>query len=62
MKLNMPGESYLIGSPTIFCYVLKYIALKDKDDVKAALALTNFIVRLPLFPEFKGRGIPISEN
>jgi hypothetical protein len=62
MKLNMPGESYPIGSPTIFCYVLKYIALKDKEDVKKALAITNFITTMPLFPEFKGGGIPISEN
>ena len=62
MKLNMPGESYPIGSPTIFCYVLKYIALKDAEDLKAALAITNFITTVPLFPEFKGGGIPISEN
>ena len=62
MKLNMPGESYPIGSPTVFCYVLKYIALKDAEDLKAALAITNFITTLPLFPEFKGGGIPISEN
>jgi len=62
MKLNMPGESYPIGSPTVFCYVLKYIALKDAEDVKKALAITNFIETLSLFPEFKGGGIPISEN
>jgi hypothetical protein len=62
MKLNMPGESYPIGSPTVFCYVLKYIALKDAEDLKAALAITNFITTVPLFPEFKGGGIPISEN
>ena len=62
MKLNMPGESYPIGSPTVFCYVLKYIALKDAEDLKAALAITNFIGTLPLFPEFKGSGILISEN
>ncbi|MGO9019613.1 MAG: hypothetical protein ACLQVJ_14815 [Syntrophobacteraceae bacterium] len=62
MKLNMPGESYPIGSPTVFCYVLKYIALKDKEDVKKALAITNLITTLPLFPEFKGGGIAISEN
>ncbi|MGO9021808.1 MAG: hypothetical protein ACLQVJ_26015 [Syntrophobacteraceae bacterium] len=62
MKLNMPGESYPIGSPTIFCYVLKYIALKDAEDLKAALAITNYITTLPLFPEFKGGGIAISEN
>jgi hypothetical protein len=62
MKLNMPGESYPIGSPTILCYVLKYIALKKPEDLKAALAITNFITTLPLFPEFKGGGIPISEN
>jgi hypothetical protein len=63
MKLNMPGESYPIGSPTILCYVLKYVALKDAEDLKAALAITNFIVaKHPLFPEFKGGGIPISEN
>jgi hypothetical protein len=62
MKLNMPGESYPIGSPTILCYVLKYIALKNAEDLKAALAVTNFITTLPLFPEFKGGGIPISEN
>ena len=62
MKLNMPGESYPIGSPTVFCYVLKYIALKDAEDLKAALAITNFITTMPLFPEFKGGGIPISEN
>ena len=62
MKLNMPGESYPIGSPTIFCYVLKYVALKNVEDLKAALAITNCIITLPLFPEFKGGGIPISEN
>jgi len=63
MKLNMPGESYPIGSPTVFCYVLKYIVLKDAEDLKAALAITNFLVmEHPLFPEFKGGGIPISEN
>jgi len=62
MKLNLPGESYPIGSPTILCYVLKYIALKDVEDLKAALAITNCIIMLPLFPEFKGGGIPISEN
>jgi hypothetical protein len=44
MKLNMPGESYPIWSPTIFCYVLKYVALKNVEDLKAALAITNFIV------------------
>jgi hypothetical protein len=62
MKLNMPGESYPIGSPTVFCYVLKYIALNDKEDVKKALAFTNLIVALPLFPEFRGKPIPFSEN
>ena len=62
MKLNMPGESYPIGSPTILCYVLKYVAVKDAEDLKAALAITNFITTMPLFPEFKGGGIPISEN
>jgi len=62
MKLNMPGESYPIGSPTILCYVFKYVALKDAEDLKAALAITNFITTLPLFPEFKGGGIAISEN
>jgi hypothetical protein len=62
MKLNMPGESYPIGSPTILCYVLKYIVLKCAEDLKAALAITNFMTMLPLFPEFKGGGIPISEN
>jgi hypothetical protein len=62
MKLNMPGETYAVASPTIFCYVLKYIALKDVADLKAALAITNFIITLPLFPEFQGRGIPIFEN
>lgn len=63
MKLNMPGESYPIGSPTIFCYVLKYVALKDKEDVKKALAITNFVVaEHPLFPEFRGKPIPFSEN
>jgi hypothetical protein len=62
MKLNMPGESYPIGSPTIFSYVLKYIALKDAEDLKAALAITNFITTLSMFPEFKGGGIAISEN
>jgi hypothetical protein len=62
MKLKMPGETYAVGSPTIFCYVLKHIALKDVEDLKAALAITNFITTLPLFPEFQGRGIPISEN
>jgi hypothetical protein len=45
MKLNMPGESYPIGSPTILCYVLKYLVLKDAEDLKGALAITNFIVR-----------------
>jgi hypothetical protein len=62
MKLNIPGETYTIGSPTIFCYVLKHIALKNVEDLKAALSITNFIVALPLFPEFQGRGIPIFEN
>ena len=62
MKLNMPGESYPLGSPTIFCYVLKYLVLKHAEDLKAALAITNFITTLSLFPEFKGGGIPISEN
>ena len=62
LKLNMPGESYPIGSPTILCYVLKYVALKGAEDLKAALAITNFIVTLSMFPEFKGGGIPISEN
>jgi len=62
MKLNMPGESYPIGSPTVFCYVLKYIALKNKEDVKKALAITNLITTLPLFPEFNGGGIRFSEN
>ena len=62
MKLNMPGESYPIGSPTVFCYVLKYIALKDTEELKTALALANVITTHPLFPEFKGGGIPISEN
>jgi len=62
VKLNMPGKSYPIGSPTILCYVLKYVALKDAEDLKAALAITNFITTLPLFPEFKSGGIPISEN
>ena len=62
MKLNMPGESYPIGSPTILCYVLRYLVLKDTEDLKAALAITNFITTMPLFPEFKGGGIPISEN
>ena len=62
MKLNMPGESYPIGSPTVLCYVLKYIALKGAEDLKAALAITNCMITLPLFPEFKGGGIPISEN
>ena len=62
MKLNMPGESYPIGSPTVFCYVLKYLALKDKEDLKAALAITNFITTLEMFPEFKGGGIAVSEN
>jgi hypothetical protein len=63
MKLNMSGESYPIGSPTIFCYVLKHIALKDVEDLKAALAITNFIVaEHPLFPEFRGKPIPFSEN
>ncbi|MGA2937710.1 MAG: hypothetical protein ABSF90_26690 [Syntrophobacteraceae bacterium] len=62
MKLNMPGETYPIGSPTIFCYVLKYVALKNVEDLKAALAITNCIITLPMFPEFKGGTIPISEN
>ena len=62
MKLNLPGESYPIGSTTILCYVLKHIALKDAEDLKAALAVTNFIITLPIFPEFKGGAIPISEN
>jgi hypothetical protein len=62
MKLNMPGESYPIGSPTILCYVLKYIAIKEAEDLKAALAITHFITTLPLFPEFKGGGVAISEN
>ena len=63
MKLNMPGETYPIGSPTVLCYVLKYLVLKDKEDLKAALAITNFITMLPLFPEFKGGGtIAVSEN
>src|SRR5271157_1994098 len=48
MKLNMPGESYPIGSPTILCYVLKYFVLKDSEDLKAALALANVIVTHPL--------------
>jgi hypothetical protein len=62
MKLNMPGESYPIGSPTILCYVLKYLAVKDEEDLKAALAIANLITTLPIFPEFKGGGIAISEN
>ena len=63
IMLNMPGESYPIGSPTILCYVLKYIALKDVEDLKAALGITNFIVaEHPLFPEFRGKPIPFSEN
>jgi hypothetical protein len=63
MKLNMPGESYPIGSPTVFCYVLKYIALKDAEDLKAALAITNIIAtEHPFFPEFRGKPIPFSEN
>jgi hypothetical protein len=63
MKLNLPGESYPIGSPTVFCYVLKYIVLKDAEDLKAALAVTNLIAAgHPLFPEFRGRPIPFSEN
>lgn len=62
MKLNMPGETYPVPSPTIFCYVLKYVAVKDVEDLKAALAVTSIITTLPLFPEFKGGSIPISEN
>ena len=63
MKLNMPGESYPIGSPTILCYVLKYFVLKDSEDLKAALAITNFIAtEHPFFPEFRGKPIPFSEN
>jgi hypothetical protein len=45
MKLNLPRESYPIGSPTVLCYVLKYLVLKDAEDLKAALGITNFIVR-----------------
>ncbi len=62
MKLNLPGESYPIGSPTILCYVLMYLILKNEEDLKAALAIANFITLLPLFPEFKGGAIPISDN
>ena len=62
MKLNMPGESYPIGSPTVLWYVLKYVTVKDTEELKTALALANLITTHPLFPEFKGGGIPISEN
>jgi hypothetical protein len=62
MKLNLPGESYPIGSPTILCYVLKYLILKNEEDLKAAMAIANFITLLPLFPEFKSGGIAVSEN
>ena len=63
MKLNMSGETYPIGSPTIFCYVLKYIVLKDAEDLKAALAITNFIATSIHFSlNFKGGGFHISEN
>jgi hypothetical protein len=48
MKLNMLGESYPIGSPTILCYVLKYLILRNKEDLKAALAIANFITTIPL--------------
>ena len=62
MKLNMPGESYPIGSPTVFCYVLKYVTVKDTEELKTALALANLITTHPLFPEFRGKPIPFSEN
>lgn len=62
MTLNMPGETYPIGSPTIFCYVLKYVALKDVEDLKAALIIANLITTHPMFPEFRGGSIRISEN
>ncbi len=62
MKLNMPGETYPIPSPTILCYVLKYVNVKDITALEAALVITALITRHPLFPEFQGRGIAISEN
>ncbi|MGA2939208.1 MAG: hypothetical protein ABSF52_19215 [Syntrophobacteraceae bacterium] len=62
MMLNMPGERYPIGSPTVFSFVLRYIHLNSREDLKAALAITNFIITLPIFPEFKGGGIAVSEN
>jgi hypothetical protein len=62
MMLNMPGERYPIGSPTVFSFVLRHIHLNSREDLKAALAITNFIITLPIFPEFKGGGIAVSEN
>jgi len=64
MVLNMPGERYPIGSPTVFAFILQRITLKNTEDIKSALAITNLIVAThPLFPEFRqGGGIAVSEN
>lgn len=63
MMLNMPGERYPIGSPTVFSFVLRYIHLNGRENVKVALAMANMICAThPLFPEFKGRGVAVSEN
>ena len=62
MMLNMPGERYPIGSPTVFSFVLRHIHLNTREDLKAALAITNIIAaEHPLFPEFQ-KPIPFSEN
>jgi hypothetical protein len=64
MMLNMPGERYPIGSPTVFAFILQRITLENTEDIKSALAITNLIVAThPLFPEFRqGGGIAVSEN
>lgn len=63
MMLNMPGERYPIGSPTVFSFVLRYVNLNSREDVKVALAMSNMIVVThPLFPEFRDRGVAVSEN
>jgi len=63
MMLNMPCERYPIGSPTVLAFILQRVILNSTDDIKSALAITNLIVAThPLFPEFEGGGIAVSEN